>query len=124
MRDTQALYYVRQYRPAFVTGYKPEVVRDVPYDKIMDVPWAVNFIHTEGFERCVIEADSDQYFLLVKARLHDGSEWVVSGAVKTDDPRAITFMDSTGEPGTISTEHWQESEHVKQTETDAEHLRV
>jgi hypothetical protein len=40
-----AKYLVRQYRPAYFTGFDVQVMRDVPYDGITEVPWCENFKH-------------------------------------------------------------------------------
>ncbi len=49
-----ALYHVRQYRPAYFSGFENEVVRGIAKDDILAAPWFRNFEH-EGFVRFTVE---------------------------------------------------------------------
>lgn len=72
-------YLVRQYRPAYVSGYENAVFKDVPYDKITSMPFCENFKHS-GFKEFVIETYSDDE-LIVSAHYDNGEHWVVAFAL-------------------------------------------
>lgn len=79
-------FHVRQYRPAYFSGFENSVCRDVEEDKILDCPWFDNFRH-DGFERFTIEP----YYggeLIISAHYSDGKHWVAGFAIPVDKPFA------------------------------------
>lgn len=74
-------YTVRQYRPAFVSGFENAVVEHVNEKDLMNpavCPWLKNFQH-EGFVEFYI--DNPHYKdgqLFISARYEDGKHWVAS----------------------------------------------
>ena len=86
------LYHVRQYRPAYFTGFENDVLRDVPYDAILTAPWCENFKHS-GLDRFTIKPyrtfeDGPYKELIIEAHYKSGEHWVVGFAVETTAPFA------------------------------------
>ena len=85
-------YHVRQYRPAYFSGFENEVMRDVPYDEILGAPWCKNFVHSD-FDRFTITPyrtikDGPYRGLIIEAHYKGGEHWVVGFAVETTQPFA------------------------------------
>lgn len=71
-------YLVRQYSPAFCTGFDLSVVEVDDKEKIINAPWADRF-KTTGFK----EFKTENYHggeLIVSAYYENGEHWVVSFA--------------------------------------------
>lgn len=78
-------YKVRQYRPAYFTGFDNDVISDVEYDKITEVPFMSNFKH-EGFKEFKLSEYGDE--LIIVAYYGDGKHWVAGFATKEDSMMA------------------------------------
>src|ERR1700722_3374398 len=76
---TQQKYLVRQYRPNYCTGFEDAVYKDVPYDRITEVPFCANFKHS-GFDHFIVEPYSGDE-LMVSAKYTNGESWVVAFAL-------------------------------------------
>jgi hypothetical protein len=75
-------YLVRQYRPAYFSGFLNEVCRSIPYDEITKVPWCENFKH-DGFKEFKIKPYGGGE-LIISAHYDDGKHWVVGFALPED----------------------------------------
>ena len=71
-------YLVRQYSPAFCTGFDLSVVEVDNKENIINVPWANRFKHV-GFKEFKL-ADYHDGELIVSAYYENGEHWVVSFA--------------------------------------------
>lgn len=72
-------YLVRQYRPAYFSGFDTEVASGIEYDKILDQPWFANF-RSDGFTKFTI----DPYYgdeLIISAHYKNGEQWVAGFAL-------------------------------------------
>lgn len=78
-------YHVRQYRPAWFTGFENEAVRNIPFEEILTCPWFRNFEH-EGFRRFTFCEYGDE--LMISAHYNNGEHWVAGFAVPVDKPLA------------------------------------
>lgn len=75
-------YLVRQYRPAYFSGFETEVAKGVEYDKITAQPWFANFKH-DGFTEFTIELyNGDE--LIISAHYANGEHWVAGFALPED----------------------------------------
>jgi len=89
------LFHVRQYRPNYFSGFENEVVRDVPWDKILEVPWMENFRH-EGFDRFTVEKYGTEW--IIQAHYRDGAHWVAGFAIETTHPFAENWRYKKEDP--------------------------
>ncbi len=67
------LFAVRQYRPAYFSGFTNLACHDVEEDKILDCPWFENFKHS-GFKEFKIEPYGNERIIV--AYYDDGKHWV------------------------------------------------
>jgi hypothetical protein len=74
-------YLVRQYRPAYFSGFVNKVYRDVDYDDITKVEFMANFRH-EGFKEFKLEPYGGE--VIISAHYDDGKHWVVGFALAMD----------------------------------------
>lgn len=75
-------YLVRQYSPAFCTGFDLDAIREVEYDDILKAPWCDRFRH-EGF----VEFYLEPYYgdeLIFGAKYANGESWVAGFALPAD----------------------------------------
>src|SRR5262249_32897584 len=98
-------YLVRQYRPAYFTGFENGVVRDVAYDDITKVPWAENFKHPDfshfTVEKYGTEPDGE---LIIEAHYKTGDHWVVGFALPMDS----NMMSNNGD---LMRDNWRYKDH-------------
>jgi hypothetical protein len=95
-------YLVRQYRPAYFTGFTNQVVRDVAYDDITKVPWAESFKHA-GFSHFAVEPyHGDE--LIISAHYTDGKHWVMGFALPMDS-------EAKAPDGGLLCDNWRYREH-------------
>ena len=74
-------YLVRQYRPAFVTGFQNAMFRAETRDDILKAPWLDYFRH-DGFENFSIEPYGPE--LIISAHYRGGEHWVTGFALPVD----------------------------------------
>lgn len=77
-----AKYLVRQYAPAFCTGFNLDAMRDVEYEDILKAPWLDRFKH-EGFKEFYLEPYCGDE-LIFGANYEDGQTWVAGFALAMD----------------------------------------
>jgi hypothetical protein len=75
-------YLVRQYRPAYFSGFTDLVCRDVEYDDITKVSWCDNFKHGDFSHFTVEPYHGDE--LIVEAHYASGKHHVVGFALPSD----------------------------------------
>ena len=72
-------YLVRQYAPAYCTGFDLDVIKAVEYDDIIKCHWMERFKHS-GFKEFVIKPyDGDE--LIISAHYKNGEHWVAGFAL-------------------------------------------
>ena len=77
-----AAYLVRQYRPAYFTGFETEHYRALSREDILNAPWAKNFKQA-NFTKFVIKPyTADE--LIVSAHYDNGEHWVVGFACRAN----------------------------------------
>lgn len=75
-------YLVRQYRPAYFSGFETEHFRAATRDEITAAPWLKNFSQ-EGLDGFVVAPyASDE--LIVVANYKNGEHWVSAFAIPAD----------------------------------------
>jgi hypothetical protein len=100
----EKLFHVRQYRPAFCTGFTNAVMRDVPRNEVLSAPWLENFKH-DDFECFEIEGErgyGDEQFIM--ARYRSGKRYV-AGFVLPADSR------TPAPDGGLLADNWRYKEH-------------
>lgn len=95
-------YLVRQYRPAYFSGFDTEVVKGVPYDEITKAPWFENFKHN-GFTEFKIEPYHEDE-LIVSAHYANGEHWVAAFAL----PESSSMMSNNGD---LMRDNWRYKPH-------------
>jgi hypothetical protein len=81
------LYTVRQYRPAFFSGFDNAVVAHIPEADLMNpdmLPWLKNFQHDRFFEFYVEDGYGKEK--IISARMNDGTHWVAAIAEPESKP--------------------------------------
>lgn len=82
------LYTVRQYRPAFFSGFEDAVVEHVETKDLMNpdvLPWLKNFQHKDDPSYAFVEFYMESYWLnelTISARYNNGKHWVAAIAVE------------------------------------------
>jgi hypothetical protein len=72
-------YIVRQYRPAYFSGFEDVVCSGVSRDQITTAPWCEGF-KRDGFTHFTVEPyEADE--LIISAHYSDGQHWVVGFAL-------------------------------------------
>ena len=94
-------YLVRQYRPAYFSGFTNCVCRDVEYDDITKVTWSENFKHS-GFTHFSVEPYGGE--LIISAHYENGKRWVVGFALESDS-------DVKAPDGGLLRDNWRYKEH-------------
>lgn len=75
-------YLVRQYAPAYFTGFDLDAIKEVEFDDILKVHWCERFKH-DGFVEFYLEPyDGDE--LIFGAKYKDGTSWVAGFALPTN----------------------------------------
>jgi len=97
-----ARYLVRQYRPAYFSGYTNLVARDVAFEDIINVPWMEKFKH-ERFSHFLIE-DYAGDELIVSAHYKNGEHWVAAFALPMDS-------NEIAPDGGLLRDNWRYKEH-------------
>lgn len=93
---------VRQYRPAYFSGFKNEVLRDVKYEDITNVSWCDNFKHS-GFKEFTVEPyNGDE--LIIEAHYDNGKHHVVGFALPEDS----TMMSNNND---LMRDNWRYKPH-------------
>ena len=87
-------YHVRQYRPAFFSGFENEVIRDVPYEGILEAPWCENFKHDDFDHFSISKYGNGE--LIVEAHYKSGEHWVVGFAIDSAHPFASDWRYENG----------------------------
>ena len=98
-------YLVRQYRPAYFTGFHTSTAKDVEYGKILDCPWFRNFEHEHdgGFDKFVIEPYGGDE-LIISAYYKNGKHWVAGFALPDDS-------DQKAPDGGLLRDNWRYKDH-------------
>ena len=102
MNEALRKYLVRQYRPAYFSGYEDQVARGLTYDEITTPLWFANFRH-DGFEKFVIEPYSGDE-LIVSAHYANGEHWVAAFALPEDS----MMMSNNGD---LMRDNWRYKPH-------------
>lgn len=97
-------YLVRQYRPAYFSGFETEVAKGVEYDQITEQPWFANF-KGHGFTKFTIEATSGDDELTIMAHYDDGKWWVAGFAL----PENSEQMSNNGD---LLRDNWRYKPHT------------
>ncbi len=93
-------YLVRQYRPAYFSGFTSQVMREVEYDEITKVPW----LEQREDEPLTVESDRGTDELFVMRTLKNGEKWVVSIALPMDSK-------TVAPDGGLLRDNWRYKEH-------------
>jgi hypothetical protein len=95
-------YLVRQYAPAYCTGFNLDAMRDVEYEDILKAPWCERFRH-EGFVEFYLEPYGNGE-LIFGAKYKDGSSWVAGFALPMDS-------DAKAPDGGLLRDNWRYKSH-------------
>lgn len=74
-----ARYLVRQYRPAYFSGFDTEVYKGVSFDEITKVPFCANF-KQHNFDHFTVEPYAGGEYI-ISAKYKNGESWVVGFAI-------------------------------------------
>jgi hypothetical protein len=80
------LYHVRQYRPAYFSGFENQVVRDITYDDILKKPEWLQSFQSDDFTNFSIEPYGNE--LIIIAHYRNGKYWVAAFAINVNHPFA------------------------------------
>lgn len=75
-----AKYLVRQYAPAYCTGFDLDAASGVEYDDILKAPWLQRNRGPE-FDKLTIEPSKGTDELFIMANYHNGKRWVMGFAL-------------------------------------------
>lgn len=102
--DPVKKYLVRQYRPAYFSGFETEVARGVEYDKITEQSWFSNFKRA-GFKKFTIEPYARGDELIISALYANGKSWVAGFAL----PEESEMMSNNGD---LMRDNWRYKSHT------------
>lgn len=82
------VYHVRQYRPAYFSGFEDGVAKDLKRENLTAPAWFRNF-ESEDFDRWQVEPyGSPSPELIISAFYKNGERWVAGFACDVTDPFA------------------------------------
>lgn len=79
---TEQLYHVRQYRPAYFSGFESDVSRDISREQILKAPWLKNFEHDNFSHFTIKHYWKDEE--IIEAHYKDGKSWVAGFVIPAD----------------------------------------
>lgn len=98
-------YLVRQYRPAYFSGFEDAVYSGVPEGRWATVPFFKNFMR-EGFSHFEVTpygSYCDPPELIIDAHYTNGEHWVVAFAILETAPFASDWRYKGAKPYTFKT---------------------
>ncbi len=83
------LYRVRQYRPAYFSGFATEIVTGLPRDQLTTAPFCRNFEHHDFKKFTVTSYGNGE--LVIEAKYKSGASWVVGFAAEEGTEKALDW---------------------------------
>ncbi len=102
MSENEQLWHVRQYRPAYFSGFTNSVLRDVTWGQILTAPWLRNFKRDGFLHFSVNDYSGDEK--IISAHYKNGEHWVAGFVLPTSSREVAP-------DGGLLRDNWRYQEH-------------